>query len=215
VLGELADVRLDLMVFGGDLAAGALPRETLARARTVENARFAMGNTDRELSEGTAPGELFAWAATQVDDGERAFLSSFEQTVVADGVLYCHATPYSDEPFVTILTPDELAAETIGKVEQPTVVIGHTHSQFDRQLGELRLVNAGSVGMPYEDSPGAYWLLVQDSEPELRRTEYDLAAAAARIREGGWPMADEWIAENLVTVPTAREAAEFFEAHRR
>jgi len=107
-----------------------------------------------------------------------------------------------------------LARETIGEVEQPTVVIGHTHSQFDWQLGDLRLVNAGSVGMPYEDAPGAYWTLVRDGEPQPRRTGYDLEEAAERIRATAWPIAERWVEENLLTVPAARDAARFFESQR-
>jgi hypothetical protein len=159
-------------------------------------------------------GPLTGWAAEQLDEAQRTFIASFEPSVVVDDVLYCHATPHDDMPFVTALTPDEVAAETIGQVEQPTVVIGHTHSQFDRRLGALRLVNAGSVGMPYEKRPGAYWALVADGEPGLRRTEYDLEAAAERIRGSGWPFAERWVPENLLTVPDPREAAEFFESQR-
>jgi len=85
---------------------------------------------------------------------------------------------------------------------------------YSAPYGDLRLVNAGSVGMPYEDAPGAYWVLVRDGEPEHRRTEYDLEAAAERIRPTGWPIAERWLDENLLTVPTARDAAEFFEQQR-
>ncbi len=213
VLAELDDVRPDAVVFGGDLAAGALPRETIALARAAPTGRYVQGNADREMIRGRE-GPITGWPAAQIDDEDRAFLSSFELTVVLDEVLYCHATPYDDEPFVTVLTSDEIAQETIGEVEQPTVVIGHTHSQFDRRLGDLRLVNAGSVGMPYEDRPGAYWALVRDGEPELRRTDYDLEAAAERIRTTNWPIAARWVEENLLTVPTVRGAAEFFEQQR-
>jgi predicted phosphodiesterase len=213
VLAELDELEPDLIVFGGDIAAGPLPRETIARLRELDDARFVRGNADRLLVAGTEQG-IAAWASEQIDDEDRAFLSSFEPTAVVDDVLYCHATPHDDEPFVTVLTPDELARSTIGDVDQPIVVIGHTHSQFDRDLGDVRLVNAGSVGMPYEDAPGAYWALVRDGQPELRRTEYDLNAAAERVRAGGWPMADRWIPENLLSVPSAREAAEFFESQR-
>ena len=181
----------------------------------MPNARYVQGNADRELVSADKPGPITGWPSTQIDDGDRGFLSSFELTVVLDDVLYCHATPYDDEPFVTVLTTDEVARETIGEVAQPTVVIGHTHSQFDRQLGDLRLVNAGSVGMPYEDRPGAYWALVRDGEPELRRTDYDLDAAAERIRPSGWPIAERWVEENLLSVPAARDAAEFFESRRK
>ncbi len=201
-------------MFGGDLAAGALPRETIALARSVPNSRFVRGNCEREMVSGDNPGPFTGWPGEQLDDAEREFLSSFELSTVVDGVLYCHATPSADEPFVTVLTPDEVARETIGAVEQPTVVIGHTHTQFDRQLGDLRLVNAGSVGMPYEDAPGAYWALVRDGEPELRRTDYDLEAAAERVRQTNWPIAERWVDENLLAVSSPREAAEFFESQR-
>jgi predicted phosphodiesterase len=214
VLGELEELRPDVVVFGGDLAAGALPRETITLARGIPNARYVQGNADREMIRGRE-GPITGWPSTQLTDDDRAFLDSFELTVVLDDVLYCHATPYDDEPFVTVLTAPEAAGETIGEVEQPIVVIGHTHSQFDWQLGDLRLVNAGSVGMPYEDAPGAYWALIRDGQPELQHTEYDLEAAAARIRPSDWPIAEEWVNENLLTVPTAREAAEFFEQQRR
>ncbi len=213
VLAELEEIQPDVLLFGGDVAAGALPAETIDLLRSLDHARFVRGNCERDMVEGES-GPLTGWAAEQLDGSQLDFLASFEPTAVVDDVLYCHATPSDDMPFVTVLTPDELAAETIGEVEQPTVVIGHTHSQFDRQLGTLRLVNAGSVGMPYEDRPGAYWALVEDGEPELRRTAYDLEAAAERIRAGGWPMADRWIPENLLAVPTATEAAGFFESQR-
>jgi len=43
----------------------------------------------------------------------------------------------------------------------------------------VRVVNAGSVGMPYEDEPGAYWLLDLDH----RRTPYDGAEPQATREE--------------------------------
>jgi putative phosphoesterase len=213
VLDELEGLRPDLIVFGGDVAAGGLPRETIDRMRALDGARFVFGNCERDMLEGVA-GPITGWPSTQLDDDQREFLRSFEPTVVVDDVLYCHSTPRDDMPFVTILTDDALASELIGDVEQPTVVIGHSHSQFDRRLGGLRLVNAGSVGMPCEDEPGAYWLLVADGEPSLRRTAYDLETAAERIRAGGWPEAKRWVAENLLSVPSASEHAEFLEAQR-
>ena len=73
-----------------------------------------------------------------------------------------------------------------------------------------RLVNAGSVGMPYEERPGAYWALL-GPEVELRRTEYDLEAAAAAIRATGFPDADGLARENVLTVPGPTEATEHFE----
>jgi diadenosine tetraphosphatase ApaH/serine/threonine PP2A family protein phosphatase len=66
------------------------------------------------------------------------------------------------------------------------VVCGHTHVQFDRTVDGIRVLNAGSVGAPYEAEPAAYWLEL-DPEPRFRRTEYDVEAAAERIRSTGYP----------------------------
>jgi len=214
VLAELEAVEPDAIVFGGDVAAGALPRETIDLLRSLDGAHFVRGNCERDMLEGVGSDPLTGWAAAQLDEEQRRFLASFELSVVVDDVLYCHATPHHDLPFVTVLTPDDLARELLGDVPQPTVVIGHTHSQFDRRLGDVRAVNAGSVGMPYENRAGAYWLLVDGGEPVFRRTEYDLDAAAERIRASGWPLAERWIPENLLSVPSARQAAEFFESQR-
>ena len=59
--------------------------------------------------------------------------------------------------------------------------------QYDRRVGETRLLNPGSVGLPYEPEPGhAYWALL-GPDVELRRTPYDLDAAVERLRGGGMP----------------------------
>src|SRR3954471_14378539 len=98
VLRELEELAPDTVVFGGDLAAGALPRETIALARGVSNARYVQGNADRVMVAGTGESPLTWWPATQLGENDREFLASFELTVVIDDVCYCHATPHDDEP---------------------------------------------------------------------------------------------------------------------
>ncbi len=80
--------------------------------------------------------------------------------------------------------------------------------QFDRMIGATRVVNAGSVGMPF-DEPGAYWLLL-GPDVQLRRTPYDLEKAAARIRRTAYPQADDFAAHNVVHPPSRREMLEKF-----
>lgn len=67
------------------------------------------------------------------------------------------------------------------------VVGGHTHQQDDRDVGGVRFVNAGSVGLPYEGDGAARWLWVSGGVPELRSTAYDHAAAGERMLAAGWP----------------------------
>jgi len=111
--------------------------------------------------------------------------------------MFCHGTPRSDSEIVTILTPAEAVDEACGGA--PFVVGGHTHVQFDVSVGRTRVVNAGSVGMPFE-KPGAYWLLI-DGGVALRRTEYDLEAAADAVRRTVFPIAEEFASVYILNPP--------------
>jgi diadenosine tetraphosphatase ApaH/serine/threonine PP2A family protein phosphatase len=78
----------------------------------------------------------------------------------------------------------------------------------------LRLVNAGSVGMPYEGRRGAFWALLGTGQVELRRTEYDVEAAAETIRSSDWSEAGE-LAKWLTEPEDPEEVTEIFEQRRR
>jgi hypothetical protein len=80
--------------------------------------------------------------------------------------------------------------------------------QFDRTIGKIRVVNAGSAGMPYGEA-GAYWLLLGPNV-QLRHTLYDLTKAAERIRGSKYPQAQEFAARNVLQPPSEGEALEVF-----
>jgi hypothetical protein len=125
-------------------------------------------------------------------------------------VVCCHAGLDSDEvPIITPGTPVEVIAAAVAAAHGKLVVAGHTHMQFDRRVANGRMVNAGSVGKPYADQPGAYWALL-GPEVEFRRTAYDFAAAAAAVRRTTIPQREEWAAD-IVQPPTAEEATTLFE----
>jgi diadenosine tetraphosphatase ApaH/serine/threonine PP2A family protein phosphatase len=148
-------------------------------------------------------------------DGETlGWLASLPLTVSLDGVLYCHAAPDDDRLIVTESTPDDVLEAAYAAVEEPVVVIGHTHHQFDRSVAGHRVVNAGSVGMPYEGEVAAFWALIDDGEPTFRRTPFDVEAAVAEVRASGWPGGDEFIRENLLAAPSRAEAVAHFEQLR-
>jgi diadenosine tetraphosphatase ApaH/serine/threonine PP2A family protein phosphatase len=164
-------------------------------------------------------GPLTGWPSRQLSAEQADFLASLPLTasLEVDGlgpVLFCHTTPANNEPIVTRATPDDVLRSHLRDVRERVVVAGHTHTQFVRAIDGIRYVNAGSVGMPYEDAPGAYWTLL-GPDIELRRTPYDLAAAAERIRKGGFPDADAFVRENVLDVPGAAEATELFESMAR
>jgi putative phosphoesterase len=223
VTAEVDEARADLVLVGGDVVTGPFPSETLERLSGLgDRAYFIRGNADRVLvedaGEPTGPSpwpERQAWTRAQLTDEQRRLLATLAHTVTREvgglgEVRFCHGSPRSDEEIITRATSPERLSEIMSGVGQRVVVCGHTHVQFDRMIGGVRLVNAGSVGMPYEDEPGAYWALL-GPDVELRRTEYDLERAAAAIRASGFPGADEFADEHVLHPAGADEATEQFE----
>jgi predicted phosphodiesterase len=207
----LAEVDADLFLVGGDFVAGPWPSATLERLRGLgDRVRFIRGNADRELTEGPKPDVeagppqvVLQWVRERLTDEQLRFLVDLPltETLEVDGlgaVLFCHATPRSDDELLTSISPDERWLRAVGGVDAGVVVCGHTHVQFERDVDGTRLVNAGSIGMPYEREPGAYWALL-GPDVDLRRTEYE----PGDIEGSGWP--DEWPSA------TPEEATEFFE----
>jgi putative phosphoesterase len=227
VLDEVARERVDLIVIGGDVASGPLPKETIARLHGLgTRARFVRGNADRELvvafdarapdrPAGRGEAALEAWAADQLDERDRAFLGDFEENVTVDvlglgRVLFCHGSPRSDDEIITSVTSGQRLAGIVAGVDAPVVVCGHTHQQFVHELRGLTVINAGSVGLPYEGDAAAFWLLLS-SRIALRRTGYDVPDALARFRAAGFP--DEPMLEESLIAPADPTAiAEFFES---
>jgi putative phosphoesterase len=232
LLQELKVVQPDLIVVGGDIVSGPMPRQTLERLSQLgDQIRFIRGNGDREVVmafDDQAPNRQYLpamsekareetyWAAKQLTHAQRDFLAQLPEkiTLHIEGlgdILFCHATPRNDEEIFTPITPQERLTTIFTGIEQPIVVCGHTHMQFERQVGKVHILNAGSVGMPYADQPGAYWLLLSPEGYEFRRTTYNIEAAAQEIRASGNPQAQEFVEENVLTVPTATEATEMLE----
>ncbi|QRG65133.1 metallophosphoesterase family protein [Brevibacillus choshinensis] len=231
VLTELEELKPDLIVIGGDILSGPMPVQTLERLLQLSApVQFIRGNCDREVAlayDGIPlrPGmsekgrEITEWVANQLTTHHREFLeqlpAQYSHSVEGIGeVLFCHATPGSDDVIFTPMTDLQRLEEIFENVQQRTVICGHTHIQFDMRIGETRVVNAGSVGMPYADEPGAYWLLLGPEGCEFRKTSYDVEAAAREIQKSLYPQAKEFADENVRKVPTAEEAIGVFEKLR-
>jgi predicted phosphodiesterase len=140
------------------------------------------GNADRELypgEGGLVPEPLVEETRGRLSEEGIAFLHGLPETQRIDDVLYCHASPRNDMDIFTERTPEERLAPLFEGLDVSTVVCGHTHTQFERTVAGVRVVNAGSVGMPYEEEPGAYWLL----DLERRRTPYAGAELKATREE--------------------------------
>jgi diadenosine tetraphosphatase ApaH/serine/threonine PP2A family protein phosphatase len=186
VLEETSGLEIDRWLLGGDYGTPSpWPDETLVRLKELPNATWIRGNGERwlrdppedrpevmevyDLFTGSYPEELVDW------------LYSLPQEAELDGILYVHGSPLSDvESFHA--EPNEDDEKLLNGVRGRTVVFGHSHLQFRRPgPDDTELVNPGSVGMPLDGDVRAAWA-TWDGDFELRRTEYDVARAAAGYR---------------------------------
>ena len=196
----LADPRAanpDAVVVGGDVVPGAFAVAALDRLDALSETlggevHWLRGNGEREVAaavDGPPPAagdnaaEMSAYSADELGPERARPLGDLPLTVTVDGVLFCHATPRSDEELVTRISAPERWSEVLAGVDAALVVAGHTHQQDDRMVDGVRFINAGSVGLPYEGDGDARWLWIEDGVPELRRTAYDAAAAGRRMRD--------------------------------
>jgi predicted phosphodiesterase len=219
VLNELEREQPDAIVHCGDLTWGPLPAETyeLLAGRGV---LFVRGNADRAVTElaerlqdpGSEATPRERWLVEHHEAPLRLLLAAFPETVEleVDGlgdVLFCHGSPRSDEELVTVETPESRLAEAVAGTSAGFIATAHTHVRYERHALGRTLFNPGSVGMPYEGEPGAYWAMLgspgasgtngtnrpNDSVIEHRRTAYDLDETERRYRASGDPLTNEMI----------------------
>jgi len=215
VLDEVRLAEVDRIVVGGDMMPGPMPRETLQRLLRLDvPVQFIEGNgevavlAERAGRHSGVPErfrDVLQWGGRQLDPEDEALIASWPKTLTLSiddlgAVLFCHATPRSDTEVFTRLTSENRLRPVFDPIDARIVVCGHSHMQFDRIVGRVRVVNAGSVGMPFGE-PGAYWLLL-DSDVRLRRTAYDLEKAAARFRATAYPQAEEFAEGNVLHPPS-------------
>ena len=234
VLDEVRQANVDRIVVGGDVLPGPMPRETLSRLFALDvpvslytataswrcSRRLASRIQATSRTWGTASGAPpppehqppLRWTADQLDETAQR-LRSWPKTVRLDvpglgGVLFCHGTPRSETEIFTRLTLATVLLPLFDGLDVPLVVCGHTHMQFDRVIGSTRVVNAGSIGMPFGE-PGADWLLL-GPDVEFRHTAYDLERAAARIRQTAYPQAEDFAAKSVLQPAAGTHMLELF-----
>jgi predicted phosphodiesterase len=226
VLAEVDAAGVDAVVLLGDIALGPMPAQTLDRlAGLGDRAVWVHGNCEREMVTAFDGGEVLgpfgadaAASAALIGQTHRDLIGGLPLTVTLDidglgPVLFCHASPRRDDEMVLVDSPPEHWAEVLDGVDAGVVACGHTHMPFDRLAAGRRVVNPGSVGMPY-GHPGAGWAVL-GPDVTLRRTRYDTEAAARQIGAGQHPQAQEWAREYVLNHYSDSEALEAFTAIAR
>lgn len=222
VLHAIQEKEVDLIVVGGDVVAGPLPVETLTLLERITlPTHFILGNAESEVLRHLAGEEINGlserandvarWVAKQLSPEHTQLLSRWTPTLHLETetwgeVLFCHGTPRSDREIFTCRTSEDTLRSIFEHLSASVVVCGHTHMPFERTIGSVRIVNAGSVGMPFGRT-AADWLLL-DTEIGFHHTDYDIKVAAERIRQSDNPQAEDFVVNNVLHAPPEQKMLE-------
>jgi putative phosphoesterase len=214
VLMDLQQTSPDLILHGGDLAAGgARPVEIVDRIRDV-GWPGVIGNADEMLSRPESLEEfannpprlhaLFA-AIREVATAERealgeerlAWLGALPPVQVHGAVALVHASPDSCWRAPLPEASDDELEQVYAPLGQPIAVHAHIHRSYIRSVAGIMVINTGSVSLSYDGDRRAAYLLLDDDKPIIRRVEYDLDKELRALSQCGLPHAD-WVAKMLV-----------------
>ena len=201
VLAEAAAAGAEGYAVGGDLALfGPEPAACVDRLRALAERGLRAGQ-HRPLPRRAArhgPGAVDR--STALGDERVAWLASLptRQELAAHDALVVHATPRGDEEVLNDETPDAEAAAMVAGVTARTLLVGHVHLQYRRPVGDVEVVNPGSVGLPFDGDRRAAWALLDDGALEPRRTAYDVGPVIAAVEASDNP-AREVVARRLRT----------------
>ena len=122
-------------------------------------------------------GERTRWAAQRLTSEQIELLANLPTTLTlqVDGlgeVLFCHGSPRRDDEILTYVSPPARLRVALEGQARARVVHGHTHVQYERTVDGTHWICPGSVGIPYEREPGAYWATF-GPDVTLRRTPYE------------------------------------------
>jgi len=218
VLQDIKDQGCTHHVCLGDVVGyGANPKECLDIIRGI-GMPCVKGNHDEycstdEVLEGFNPhaAEAVHWTRRQLSEQDKQWLRDLKYSRMVNNFTIVHAT--LDAPHRWGYVFDKLAAATsftyqntavcfFGHTHVPvafmrdTVVRGGTYSKFKVDPAKKYFVNVGAVGQPRDNNPKAAYVVYDmlEGTMELRRLDYDIPAAQAKIRAAGLP---ERLAERL------------------
>ncbi len=167
VLADLEKQQPDALICLGDIATiGPQPKEVLARLQSLD-CIFIQGNHDAAMLNPQEAAALsihpallpnLAWAITQLEPQDVAFLESFqanyEMNLDADKKLFCfHASPVNNIDIILATTPEAILDELLASTNADVLAGGHTHIQMLRKYNGRLLINPGSVGTSFVTPP--------------------------------------------------------------
>lgn len=214
VLADLRQVAPDLILHGGDLAAGgAHPAEIVDQIRAL-GWPGVCGNTDEML---WAPERLAEYAAAQprlapilamvqetipptvasMGEERLGWLEGLPYLNSQEGFALVHASPGDCWRAPAANAGDDELQKTYSSLGAHVVVYGHIHCPYIRQLQGMTVANSGSVSQSYDGDRRASYLVIEGENISIRRVDYDVEAEAKELLNSGLPHAG-WMSRILL-----------------
>jgi putative phosphoesterase len=128
----------------------------------------------------------------KLNPADRKFLADLPTTssFMLDGLrfLLVHASPRDPLEEYVLLDPKLWEARIKG-LKVDFVCVGHTHQQFVLPIGNVQVLNPGSVGLPRDGDPRARYAIIEDRKVELKQVAYNIESTVSAVMAG--PLEDE------------------------
>jgi len=227
VLADMHAQAPDLVINLGDLATGPFDPAGSADVQIALACPTLAGNHERNLVEGDDTSGSVAFARSRLSAAHMAWIGHLPATLrLADGEVFaCHGSPAGGDldyllddvssGLAVLASDDAIRPRLAGIGAARLVLCGHTHMPRVVQVGDVTVVNPGSIGMPaYTDEspvphaiesgapharyavvtrkPGGVW------STELRAITYDWDRAAQQAQLNGKPSVARWTATGRI-----------------
>ncbi len=214
VLADLRQVAPDLILHGGDLAAGgAHPADIIDQICSL-GWLGVRGNTDEmvwapeRLTEFAAKApklapllsriqELIPPTLTSIGEERLGWLQRLPQQYSGESFSLVHASPDDCWRAPMPNASDDELLTTYASLRTPIVVYGHIHQPYIRRLPGMTVANTGSVSQSYDGDRRASYLVIDGETITIRRVEYDVESEAEELLRSGLPHAG-WLARILL-----------------
>jgi putative phosphoesterase len=206
VWDDLARQRPDATYGLGDLVGyGMFPNEVVEflRARSVPG---VMGNFDegvafnlkdsgsvfRDRDEAERGRTSLRWTQEHATSDTKTFLRGLPMQLRLESekrrLILVHGTPRAMNESLHESSPDATFEQLARLSGAEVLCFGHTHVPFQKKVGGVLFVNAGSVGLPQGGDPRSGYVLLSTGrrlQVEFRKIAYDVEAAARAAEAAG------------------------------
>lgn len=204
VLADVEQQQPDEVLVGGDLVGRGPQGSRVTELIRERGWRTIRGNHEDylltfrggEIPDSWRVEEVWSaarWMAAELSADDIAYLERLPADVRSERlpeVRLVHGTPRSSNEGIGPWTSDRSMCRHLDSISESVLVCAHTHRPLERRFSTGRVVNVGSVGLPFNRDPRAQYVVLHggggDISTEFRRVDYDRGAIEEIYERSGF-----------------------------